>query len=346
VTGGGWELPAFDGRLGLEELDAWVPDVPAALASADGHALWVNSAALALAGLDAESPDPAGGRLERRDGRLTGVLHEAAMEPVLAVLPEADEATWDVGLAFALAEARAVGITTILDPSADEPALAAYGRAAERGELTLRVHAAVEVEGPEDVPRLVGLAGGAAHVGYAKLYLDGVLETGTAALLAPYADGSLPLPHFDDATLRATLEALRDARLRPHAHAIGDAAVRQFLDAVEATASTGAVVAHVELVDPDDIRRFAQLGVAASFTALWAWPDPYVVELTYPKLDAARNGRLYPIGEVHRSGGLVVGGSDWSVSSMDPLDSIEVGLTRRNPDGPSPPLAPDQAVDA
>jgi predicted amidohydrolase YtcJ len=186
--------------------------------------------------------------------------------------------------------------------------------------------------------------GGLVRVAGAKIFLDGVLEGGTAALLEPYLDrpewrGELRAPSAD--SLAALVAALQSAGLAAHFHAIGDRAVRVALDAVaaardDARASQARhVIAHLQLVDAADLPRFAELGVVAAFQPLWAQRDAYITELTEPRLGPERWGRLYPIASVLATGGAVAAGSDWPVTTMDPLDAIEVAVTRRNESAPA-----------
>jgi predicted amidohydrolase YtcJ len=354
VTGGGWDLARFDGQLTAAQLDQIVPDRPVALYAADGHSAWVNSRALQLAGIGPGTPDPPGGRIERdSQGAPTGILREEAVLPVEELLPMPTRQQADDGLELALELAASHGITTALDPSVEAWSLQAYRRAQRRGTLSLRLHGAVAVDPAEGAravrePRRLRRRydGGEVHVDGAKLYLDGVLESATAALLEPYVDGSSPQPPFTDAQLDAAVQALDQAGFALHFHAIGDAAVRQGLDALAALPGQALrpTFAHLELIDPADLPRFAPLGALASFQALWAWPDPYVVVLTLPVVGPERGNRLYPIGALVQAGGTYVGGSDWSVSSMNPFEAIEVAVTRRDPAGGVDALAIDQAV--
>jgi len=173
----------------------------------------------------------------------------------------------------------------------------------------------------------------------AKLFLDGVLEGETAALLAPYASGGHGNLNLPWETLLAEVVALDAAGIQLHMHAIGDAAVRQGLDAIAAARAANGprdnrhTLCHLQLIDGEDIPRFAQLDVTANFQALWAYPDAYITDINLPAVGAARVARMYPIGSVHRTGGRVVGGSDWPVSAMNPLPAMETALTRRDPDG-------------
>jgi predicted amidohydrolase YtcJ len=353
VVGSGWALPLFpDANPKREDLDRLVPDRPAALAAADGHSTWVNSRALALAGIDATTPDPPNGRIERdAHGQPTGTLREAAQERLRAVMPPATAEERLAGLRRAVAMAHSFGITSIFEASAERGELEAYRALDRAGGLALQVRAALYVDPHPEPPRsieeqvaeLVKLRDGEAwgpHVvpGAAKLFADGVIESGTAALLAPYLGRTPPTSgtlEWEPERLRQVTRALDAAGFQMHVHAIGDRAIRETLDAIEALPpgkDRRPVLAHIQLFDPRDIPRFRRLGVAASFQPLWAQADSYVRELTVPVLGPERSRWLYPIASMAKTGAVLAGGSDWSVSSMNPLEAIEVALTRRGPE--------------
>ena len=352
ITGGGWELPVFPGaHPRKEELDDLVPGRPAVLTAADGHSAWANSRALALAGITAGTPDPPGGRIERdpRTGEPTGTLRESAAGLVERRVPELGPEDYLRGLRAGLAMANRFGIAAIIEASAGPRLLDAYAALDRAGELSVRVLACLHVEtdgGAAEVERLAGLRGRYAGTRLrstaAKIFVDGVMESHTAALLEPYADrpGDRGTPLLEPAALEALAVALDRAGFQIHIHAIGDRAIRMSLDAFEAARTANGEsgrrhhIAHLELIDPADVPRFARLGVAANFQALWAYADPYITDLTVPILGPERSRYLYPIGSVARTGAVIAGGSDWSVSSMNPLEAIEVALTRRGPDEP------------
>jgi predicted amidohydrolase YtcJ len=192
------------------------------------------------------------------------------------------------------------------------------------------------------------------RVNAAKLYVDGVIEAQTGALLEPYLGrgddrGELLV---EPAALDELVAALDAEGFQVHVHAIGDRAIRVTLDAFEHAVKVNGArdsrhhIAHAQLIQPSDIPRFRQLGVYANFQPLWAYADSYITDLTEPFLGPERSRWLYPIGSVVASGATVVFGSDWSVSSMNPLLGIEVGVTRRDPDGaPGPAWIPEERVD-
>jgi predicted amidohydrolase YtcJ len=181
-----------------------------------------------------------------------------------------------------------------------------------------------------------------------KIFEDGVIEANTAALLHPYLDkandaGKL---NWEPEKLNPMVQLLDAENFQIHVHAIGDRAIRTALTAFEAaTKSNGfrdrrPLIAHLELIDPNDIPRFAELAVIPIFQPLWAWEDPYIKDLTYPKLGPERSRWIYPMQSVADHGAVLAMGSDWNVSSGNPLDGIEVSVTRKGPDGENKDAAP------
>ena len=364
ITGGGWALPLFpQANPRKEDLDALVPDRPAVLDSADGHSSWVNSRALALAGVTRDTPDPAGGRIERdpRTGEPTGTLRESAAGLVESHVPALGPVEYINGLKAGLAMANRFGIASIIEARADGDILEAYAALDRAGELSVRVLASLQVDtgrGVSEARRLASLrrryAGTRLKATTAKIFADGVIEPHTAALLEPYVDlpGDRGTPLLEPEAFDALARALDQAGFQIHVHAIGDRAVRMSLDAFEAAGRANGFrdmrhhIAHLELIDPADIPRFKRLGVAANFQALWAYPDTYITDLTLPILGPARSRWLYPIGSVAATGAVIAGGSDWSVSSMNPLEAIQVAVTRRDPAaGPGEAWIPEEKVD-
>ena len=362
LTGRGWELPLFPAANPRKELlDAVVPDRPVYLTAADGHNAWVNSKALALAGVTAATPDPPSGRIERdaATGEPSGCLRENAKALVSRLLPETTQAERAEGLARTVELAHRAGLVGLFDASVDAIELEVYRDLDRAGKLDLHIGIAmyVDPEKPLD-PQLAEIValraqdwGPHVHLRSAKLFADGVIESGTAALLAPYLDrpGDRGGLEWDEAKLAEAAIALDRAGFQLHVHAIGDRAIRVTLDAVAAARRANGprdrrpTLAHIELFDPADVPRFRSLGAVASFQPLWAWADPYIRDLTEPQLGPARSRWLYPIASVAATGAVIAGGSDWSVSSMVPLEGIEVAVTRRGPsEGSGPAWIPDE----
>jgi len=364
VRGRGWALPIFpDANPRKELLDSLVPDRPAYLRAADGHSAWVNSKALALAGITKQTRDPPDGRIERdpRTGEPSGTLREGATALVSRLLPERTAAERESALKLAIRLANRDGITSLYDAAVDTADLRTYQAVIAQDSLTLRVVAALEVDptaGPSQVPALAQLRerfrSARLRPIAAKIFADGVLESGTAALLAPYLGrhGDRGPSNYTAAAPDSLAVALDRAGFQIHVHAIGDRAIRMTLDALAAARRANGprdarpMLAHIELIEPEDIPRFRELGVIADFQPLWASADDYITRLTEPQLGPARSRWLYPIGSVVRSGAVVVGGSDWPVSSLNPLDAIQVAITRRATDAPAgPPWIPQEVVD-
>jgi len=364
IRGRGWQLPVFPAANPRKEwLDSLVPDRPVFLMAADGHSAWVNDKALQVAGVTRDSRDPPNGRIERdpRTGMPSGTLRERAIELVASRLPPRTQAELRAGLLRAVALANGFGIVALHDASASPAVLEAYAALDSANQLNARVIAAsyVDPTGAGQVDSLRAWRGRFTGRRYfspsaAKIFVDGVIEAKTAALLAPYLDGSgkSGTPNLSPAALDTLVAAIDAAGFQVHQHAIGDRAVRMALDALEfARQHNGPrdarpIIAHLELIDSTDIPRFAGLGVIPSFQPLWAYADDYITRLTEPVLGPERSRWLYPIGAVARTGAHLAAGSDWAVSSMNPLEAIQVAVTRRGPEeGPGPAWLPEQAVD-
>jgi predicted amidohydrolase YtcJ len=364
IVGGGWPLPLFpEANPRKEMLDAIVADRPVVLSAADGHSAWVNSAALRAAGITRQTPDPPNGRIEHdpQTGEPSGTLREAAAS--LVKTPEISAADRIAGLKRALAIMNGFGIVAVQEASAGEDTLQTYLTADREGWLSARVRVSLHVDsqrGVEQVKDLLALRqkrSARVTPDAVKFFVDGVIESRTAALLEPY----LPNPKAPDAApgkgianytperLSALVTALDRERFQVHMHAIGDGAIRMGLDAIAAARNANGPrdarpqIAHIQLFDPADIPRFRQLGVVADFQPLWAYADSYITDLTEPILGPARSRWLYPIRSVMESGAVVAAGSDWSVSSVNPLEGIQVGVTRRAPNaGPGEAWIPQE----
>ncbi len=346
LLGSGWNLSLFaQANPSKDLLDAISTERPIFLGGADGHSSWVNSKALALAGIERETPNPHNGIIERNaDGDASGTLRESAQDIVRAIIPPLTVEARRDGLLRALKMANGFGITSLVEAAAGADELAAYRALDGRRELTARVVASIDVT-TADADALMNPAdrnsNARLRTDSAKIFVDGVLEGETAALLEPYLDN----PGFSGdlktspEELTARVVALDARGIQVHMHAIGDRAVRVALDAVEAAGKANGPsdnrhhIAHLQLIDALDRPRFAQLGVIANFQALWAFPDLYITGVNLPQVGQTRVDQMYPIGSVLRAGGRIVGGSDWSVSSMNPLLAIETAITRSDPTG-------------
>jgi|HubBroStandDraft_3_1064219.scaffolds.fasta_scaffold20830_2 predicted amidohydrolase YtcJ len=362
ITGGGWALAAFPGGTPTRQaLDAVSGDRPVFLPNRDGHGAWVNSAALRLAGIDASTPDPADGRIERDErGEPTGTLQEGAASLVSRLLPDLTGEDWYQSLLAAQEHLLSLGITGWQDAiigrgHGDADPTAAYLRAAQAGTLRATVVGALwwdRDRGLEQLPELLrqrdaGRAG-RFRATSVKMMLDGIAESHTAAMLEPYLDGDgcatdqSGLDFIDPERLPGYVTALDREGFQVHFHALGDRAVRNALDAVAAARGARQTpggagpggrhhLAHLQVVHPDDIPRFAALGATANIQPLWATHEPQMDELTIPFLGERRSGWQYPFGSLQASGATMCAGSDWPVSSPNPLWGAHVAVNRSLP---------------
>ena len=357
LTGGGWDLSLFpEGNPSSAVLDEVSRSRPILLVGADGHSAWANSAALAMAKLTKDTPDPPLGVIERAaDGTPSGTLRESAIQLVATLLPPPSAEERQQGLRSATDMASRLGITSAIEAAANAALLSTYRDALAGNALPLRVVNCIRYM-PAEHEETLAILRGAPHTGQvratcAKIFVDGVLEGETAALIEPYlqhADQHRGTLNLTTAELDRAVTALDAEGVQVHMHAIGDGAVRAALDAVQAARATNGVrdnrhhIAHLQLVHPDDYARFASLGVTANFQALWAFPDGYIRDINTPQVGAERVQRMYPIASLLAAGANIAGGSDWSVSSMNPLDAIEVGVTRQDPEGQRPDVLNEQ----
>jgi predicted amidohydrolase YtcJ len=358
ILGGGWYMDVFPGGTPTKEtLDAIVSDRPAVLTNRDGHGAWVNSRALALAGVTRDTPDPADGRIERTvDGEPAGMLHEGAMALVGAVAPTDSDEDYAAGLRVAQTYLHSLGITAWQDAivGIDDSyrTLDVYAEMAGRGELTARVVGALwwdRHRGLEQIERLVDARERAAVGRFAptsvKIMQDGINENYTAATLTPYLDvhghptDNRGISFVDPDLLNDAVTRLDALGFQVHFHALGDRAVREALDAIEAALVANGPsdnrhhLAHIQIVHPDDIHRFRRLGAIANGQPLWAAHEGQMDNLTIPFIGAERTSWQYPFASLVRSGATLAFGSDWSVSSPDPLLEMTIAVERRAPAG-------------
>jgi predicted amidohydrolase YtcJ len=382
VLGGGWAMEAFPrGLPSRHDLDRVVPDRPAFLFNRDLHGAWVNSRALELAGISRATPDPHDGRIERDpdSGEPTGMLHEgAAYRFNDHIVPAPGPAEWESAILEAQAHLHSLGITGWQDAWVTPATLGAYRALADGGRLTARVVGALWWDRHRELDQVGELRAqrerGSRPESHGtrtflpttvKIMTDGILENFTGALLEPYCDGcgghrpDRGLSYVDRDLLAAAVTELDRLGFQVHMHAIGDRAVRNALDAVQAARTANGPadrrhhIAHIQVIQPPDVPRFAQLGVVANCQAYWAKRDPQMTELTLPYLGSERVGLQYPFESVRAAGARLAMGSDWSVTTANPLEQIEVAVTRTDPlrrdDEPllaQQGLSADDAIDA
>jgi predicted amidohydrolase YtcJ len=356
ILGGGWSMDAFEGGTPTAAaLDRIVPDRPVYLPNRDGHGAWVNSLALKIGGVTRDTPDPADGRIERdAQGEPSGTLHEGAGDLVSIHAPEPSADDLDEGLRKGQEYLHSLGITAWQDAIVGTISwsnnLDTYLRAATSGELTARVVGALwwdRHQGLEQIDLLIdqrarGVAGRFAATSV-KIMQDGVCENFTAAVLSPYLDAhgaeteNRGISFVEPQLLRDAVTRLDAEGFQVHFHALAERAVRESLDAVEAALQTNGPsdgrhhLAHLQVVHPDDIPRFRQLGAVANAQPLWAAHESQMDDLTIPFLGEPRWRWQYPFASLVRSGASLAMGSDWSVSSPDPLEEIHVAVNRQMP---------------
>ena len=365
ILGGGWSMPVFGpgGAPSRTILDELVPERPVYLWSADGHTGWANSKALAIADITSDTPDPVDGRIDRvaETGELVGSLQEGAMYLLEKHIPPASLEDRIAGLRYARNMLHRYGVTSITDAMVEAEDLAAFETMDERGELDLRVVASLWWDRERDEEQLTDFIAlrekytkGNVSASTVKIMQDGVLENFTAAMLEPYLveSGTRGIPMVDPEFLKRAVTLLDAEDFQVHFHAIGDAAIRQSLDAVEEAMITNGArgnrhhISHLQVIHPDDIARFAELDVAANFQPLWANADEYILELNLPFIGEERTSWMYPIKSVQDAGGLVAFGSDWSVSTANPLPQMETAITRLGAEGePYPEFTPEERID-
>lgn len=354
VIGGGWAMDAFPGGLPTAAaLDAVVPDRPAFFPNRDGHGAWVNTKALEVGGIDETTPDPFDGRIERdADGHAIGTLQEGAMGLVSRHAPEPTQDDMDEALKIAQKQLFAWGVTgwqdAIVGATNGTPdPLDSYLRGTESGVLKAHVVGALwwdRNRGLEQIPELVEKRERALAAGFAattvKIMQDGVAENFTAGMLEPYLDscgcpGEIMGKSFVDPTTLKEIAVQLDALgFQLHFHALGDRAVRESLDAIEAARETNGdndlrhTLAHIQVVHPDDVPRFAELKVVANMQPLWARHEDQMDVLTIPFLGTRRAAWQYPFGSLQRAGAPMASGSDWPVSTANPLEIIHTAVNR------------------
>lgn len=353
ITGGGWVKENFAGASPRKAwIDEVVSDIPVLLEDHFGHSALANSRALALAGLDASSEDPPGGHFERdpQTGELTGLIREDAAIGVIGEQLGADSlAARTDALRQALAYLNRNGITSFMTAyMVGEPLGQSFVELHAQGELSARTTLSFKVT--PDVPleqilpamqarraELEAIDPPFIRADRAKLFLDGVVLSHTAAMLTPYAgeyaghdsEGYL----FPDAQLREACTALSRAGFGLHFHTVGDGAAHQALDAVAAVRERGAelagspTISHLTIVDPGDYGRFAALGVVANAQLFWSKHQEIIAKVE-AYLGPRRSRNLYPYGSIAGAGGVLAAGSDWPVSTANPFQAMAVAATR------------------
>lgn len=367
IVGGAYEAAIVErGDFDAHWLDDAVSDRPVILHAVDHHTIWVNSKALEIAGITLETKDPEGGTIARRaDGSPKGTLREpAAMDLISKLAPVRTEKDELMAIEWASNQYLAAGVTSSMDAWVEDGMTEIYIKAAQNGALKIDLNLTFLAQ-PEKwrsrvnyfnemrtkvqaLPESTGLTAKSV-----KFICDGALSAGTAAILEPYLDdpNSHGLLIWSTEELIEAATTFDQAGLQLHIHAIGDAAVRQALDAIEAVIRANPfwdrrpVITHAQLINEGDLPRFAELGVIANFQPLWTYLDPMNKELILPRLGEARNNQQYQLRKVIDSGAQVSFGSDWPITDFTPLAALAVPVHRQSPDRQPPEgWSIDQAI--
>ncbi|MDQ3809125.1 MAG: amidohydrolase [Chloroflexota bacterium] len=342
LRGRGWDRHRWRRLPTAADLDSVVGDRPAALASHDGHALWLNTAAMAAVGLARDTSAPSGGVIERdADGQPSGVVFENAMDLVRTRMPQPSEAELQAAMHQALGLAAAAGLTGIHNLE-DARSLAVWRALEMRQQLSLRVYhglARGQLAAAVEQGLRTGSGSNLLRIGPLKLFADGALGSRTAWLLQPYenaTDGYRGVATLQPEEMVHDMRAALAAGLDVAVHAIGDAAVRSVLDAVEAVGAARAGrlvrIEHAQLVHPDDVPRFARLGVIASMQPIHAISDWRAAEAQW----GARARHGYAWRALVDAGARVAFGTDAPVERLEPLASLEAATTRVDDEGQPP----------
>ncbi len=362
IRGSGWDNTVFP-IVGPDKaiLDALVPDRPVALFSSDGHSIWANSPALRRAGITADTPNPPGGIIQHDPvtGEPTGTLRESAGDLVTKALPDYTPEEYQAGLVAYQEMAARMGITTAFDAMLEPHTIRAYEALEVGGRLAMRFRGGVLIT-PDGEAEQVSAAAEeqASHIhpyfkiNAGKLFIDGVVEGGTAFLLEPYANipASCGEPIWSPDDLNTIVAALDAAKLQAHVHAIGDAAARITLDALDYARKINGkrdsrhTLTHLQLVAPEDIARFAPLGAVAVLQPFWFNVGDYYWRLEVPFLGKERADGEYPMRSFIEAGAVVACASDYPVTvPCSPLIGIQVGINRAEVGAtidPDAPIAP------
>lgn len=348
-------------------LDAEVPDRPVVLRATDYHTVWVNSEALRRAGYGVGVAQPHDGEIVLDEGGVpTGTLREwGAWRPVYNLLPPVPEQTQLKAVSYASSSFAAAGITWMQDAWVEPSGVGTWLAAHRAGILDQQVDLALWADPNSWRDQLVGfeesrgrvLAEGDGQVTSRtiKFFADGVIESGTSAMIEPFCDcpHSKGLPNWDPEEMKLAVAAIDALGFTAHIHAIGDFGVRMGLDAAEYTARLNPpwdrrwIIVHTQLVDPADLARFAELGVIANFEPYWSKFDSWQTELTAPRLGPERTARQYQTATLANLGAAISFGSDWPVTTYAPLEGIQVAVTRQMAPG-EPAWMPEErlSVDA
>jgi predicted amidohydrolase YtcJ len=352
ITGMGWQYPVF-GPTALptkKMLDDVIPDRPVYMVAYDGHSSWANSKALAMAGIDQNTPDPPNGKIVRDSkGEATGALKEAAGDLVERLMPKPTREERLAALRKGFHQANQFGVVRVHSAGGDFEYLDLYDELRKSGELTVRQYIAYFLDPPELTPEAIEkmeaarkkyndawISGGAV-----KTMLDGVIEAHTAAVLGNYADDTTQSGKlfWDPDKYKQAITEIDKRGFQIFTHAIGDRAVRLAFDAYENAQKTNHTsddrprIEHIETITAQDIPRFGKLGVIASFQPLHTDPNDDTLKVWAVAAGPDRVSRAWPWRSVEKSGGKLAFDSDWPVVTISPWPGVQNALTRQTAEG-------------
>jgi len=352
ITGMGWQYPVF-GPTALptkKMLDDVIPDRPVYMVAYDGHSSWANSKALAMAGIDQNTPDPPNGKIVRDSkGEATGALKEAAGDLVERLMPKPTREERLAALRKGFHQANQFGVVRVHSAGGDFGYLDLYDELRKSGELTVRQYIAYFLDPPALTPEAIEkmeaarkkyndawISGGAV-----KTMLDGVIEAHTAAVLGNYADDTTQSGKlfWDPDKYKQAITEIDKRGFQIFTHAIGDRAVRLAFDAYENAQKTNHTsddrprIEHIETITAQDIPRFGKLGVIASFQPLHTDPNDDTLKVWAVAAGPDRVSRAWPWRSVEKSGGKLAFGSDWPVVTVSPWPGVQNALTRQTAEG-------------
>jgi predicted amidohydrolase YtcJ len=322
-------------------IDSAVPDRPVYLRRIDGHAAWVNSKALEIAGIDDDTPDPIGGKIHRDDdGRATGVLVDNAMVLVASKMPPPDSADYRQAFLAAFRQLTALGLTSVHDAGIDVTQAETYLSMADDGEMTMRIYAMIWGAGEnlEAIGKPIQSYGNdRLAIASVKLMVDGALGSGGAALVEPYEDDAenRGLPFYTQEELDGLVKKSNDMGFPVGIHAIGDYGNKQALDAIE-KAQGGKPsplrnrIEHAQVIRLEDIPRFGELGVIASMQATHATSDMNMAE---DRVGPERIKGAYAWRKLLDAGAVIANGSDFPVELANPMHGLYASVTRKSREG-------------
>jgi hypothetical protein len=353
ILGAGWNYAMF-GEENLPHkkyLDELFPNRPAFLVGYDGHTSWANSKALALAGINKDTPNPANGAIVRdpKTGEATGALKESASSLVSKLVPKLTRAEKLAALRGGIHWANENGLTRVHSAGGDFEEFDLYDELRRHGDLTLRMYIAYFLNPPELRPKDLAAieearkkyTGDWLSAGVVKMMIDGVVESHTAAMLEPYTDdpstkGKL---FWEPDNYKAAVAELDKRGLQLFTHAIGDYAVRTALDAYENAENVNDTrdrrprIEHIETVTAADIPRFGKLGVIASMQPLHAYPDEDTLRVWAGNNGPDRAARAWVWNSISKAGGHLAFGSDWNVVTLNPWEGLQMAVTRQTTEG-------------